>query len=86
MSTVIRFLEQMGGNAKLRHAESAELEVAMMHAGIDAPSRSAILASDERGLAATIGAQSNVCAIIFPVEPSDDDGDDRKIRRLASVR
>lgn len=86
MSNVIRFLEQLGADAKLRHANPAELDSAMTAAGLDSLSRNAISASDGRQLEASIGAKSNVCAIIFHVEPDEDEGGGNKLRREASAR
>jgi hypothetical protein len=85
MSNVIRFLEKLGSDATLRYAEPSQLDAAMLEAGLDEKSRHAIVASDHRQLEKAVDAETNVCAIIFHVEPDEDEGDgDRKLRRHAS--
>ena len=68
MSNVIDFLEKMGRDAQLRHANDSDVNQAMQIAGIDAATGSAIRKGDEEQLAALLKANPNVCAMIFPVE------------------
>jgi hypothetical protein len=68
MSNVIDFLERMGRDAQLRHADDSDVKQALQIAGIDAATGSAICKGDEEQLAAILKANPNVCAMIFPVE------------------
>jgi hypothetical protein len=70
MTDAIEFLEQLGRNARLRHAPAAELERELAATGIDPELRSALLASDEPRLASLLGAQPNVCCLIVKPDPA----------------
>jgi hypothetical protein len=79
MTDAIDFLEQLGRNARLRHAPTAELERELVAAGIDPQLRSALLASDEPRLASLLGAQPNICCLIVkpdPAKPGDEEEED----------
>lgn len=76
MTDAIDFLEQLGRNARLRHAPAAELERELTANGIEPELRSALLASDEPRLAALLGARPNVCCLIVkpdPAKPGDEE-------------
>jgi hypothetical protein len=73
MSNVIDFLEKWGQDSQLRHATSAELEQALVHAGIEPDGRAAILGADRCTLESVLGARSRlVCAIYVPEEEEDE--------------
>jgi hypothetical protein len=81
MSNVIRFLERLGTDAQLRHASDGELEQAMIGAQIDPAIRDALLRRDQRRLEELLGANANVCCMIFvpaQEEPEEQEEDDDK--------
>ena len=81
MMDVIEFLDQLGRNARLRHAAPAELERAIAAAGIAPEVRSALLAGDPLRLGELLGAQPNVCCLVVkpdPAEPDEDEEEDEE--------
>jgi hypothetical protein len=81
MTDPIEFLDQLGRNARLRHAAPAELERALAAAGIDPRLRSALLADDPLRLGALLGAQPNVCCLIVkpdPEQPDEEEDEDEE--------
>jgi hypothetical protein len=72
MSEVIEFLEQLGKDANLRHASQAEIGQALARTQIDPSVQAAILNEDQRQLEALLGADTNVCCMIFVPEDEDD--------------
>jgi hypothetical protein len=75
---VIEFLDQLGRNARLRHAAPDELERAIVAAGIDPELRSALLAADPLRLGALLGAQPNVCCLVVKPDPAEPDEDEEE--------
>jgi hypothetical protein len=75
MSNVIDFLESMGQDAALRHVTGQNLRQAMNDAKIDPALQAAIIAGDQAKIETLLGAKTNICAMIFPVE--SDEGNDR---------
>ena len=93
MSNVIDLLERLGKDAQLRNATDGELEQVMIRAQIDPAIRDAILLRDQRRLEELLGADANVCCMIFvpaqeepeehsdeEEEPEEDDGEEKAIR------
>lgn len=78
MLDVIEFLDQLGRNARLRHATPAELERAITAAGIDPELRSALLGDDPLRLGALLGAQPNVCCLVVKPDPAEPDEDEEE--------
>jgi hypothetical protein len=83
MSNVIDFLEKWGQDSQLRHATSAELEQALLRAGIEPAERVAIVGADRCTLESLLGARSRVvCAVMAPeeeeVEEEDEDGEEKE--------
>jgi hypothetical protein len=77
MSNVIDFLEKWGRDAQLRHATGAELEQALLRAGIDPAARAAILGADRCALESLLGARGRVvCGIWAPEEEEAEEGED----------
>ena len=72
MSDVIEFLERLGRDAHLRHASGAEVGQALSLTQIDPALQAAILNEDQQQLEALLGADTNVCCIIYV--PEDEDG------------
>jgi hypothetical protein len=72
MSDVIEFLEQLGRDAHLRHASRAEIGQALARSHIDPSVQAAILDEDPQQLEALLGADTNVCCMIFVPEDEDD--------------
>lgn len=81
MTDVIEFLERMGRDAQLRHASEAVLEQAMRDAQMSSRARAALKGGRRAEIEAIIGAESNVCCVIFAPEP--DDEKDQKRAALA---
>jgi hypothetical protein len=78
MMDVIEFLDQLGRNARLRHAAPAELERAIAAAGIAPEVRSALLADDPLRLGELLGAQPNVCCLVVKPDPAEPDEDEEE--------
>jgi hypothetical protein len=85
MSNVIDFLEKWGQDSQLRHATSADLEQALLRAGIEPAERAAILGADRCTLESLLGARSRVvCAVVAPEEEEveeeeeDEDGEEKE--------
>jgi len=72
MSDVIEFLEQLGRDAHLRHASQAQIGQALARTRIDPSVQAAILSEDQQQLEALLGADTNVCCMIFVPEDDDD--------------
>ena len=80
MSNVIGFLERMGQDAQLRHADNNEMELALNRAEIDPNLQTAILNGDQVQLEALLGARTNVvCAIMPGKEEDDEEGDEHPL-------
>ena len=78
MTDAIEFLDQLGRNARLRHAAPAELEQAIAAADIDPELRSALLADDPLRLSALLGAQPNVCCLVVKPDPAQPDEEEEE--------
>lgn len=72
MSDVIEFLERLGGDAHLRHASEIEVKQALARTHIDPALQAAILSEDQQQLEALLGADTNVCCMIFVPEDDED--------------
>lgn len=71
MSNVIEFLAQMGQTANLRYATRSELARALDACRIAPAARSALLAGDRPRIEALLGAEPNVCCMIYPTNDGD---------------
>lgn len=69
MTDVIEFLERMGRDAQLRHAPEAVLEQALRDTGLSPRARAALTRGDRAEIEAVIGAENNVCCVIYAPEP-----------------
>ena len=78
MTDVIEFLDQLGRDARLRHAAPADLEQALAAAGIEPALRSALLAEDALQLGAMLGAQPNICCLIVKPDPDAPDEEEEE--------
>lgn len=78
MTDAIDFLEQLGRNARLRHASNPELEQALAASGIDTNVRSALLTGDAVRLGELLGAQPNICCLIVKPDPAQPDEDEEE--------
>jgi len=78
MTDAIDFLEQLGRNARLRHAPTAELERVLAASGIDPGVRSALLADDAGRLGELLGAQPNICCLAQPDEDEEEEDDEEE--------
>lgn len=89
MSNLVDFLERMGRDPQLRHADAAQVELALESAQIEPALRAAMLSNDRRRLEDLLGAQANICCVVHapgkdepapdddePAEGDEDDGKD----------
>lgn len=65
MTDIIDFLEKLGQDAQLRHADCGEIQAALADARIDKTAAVAILAGDGRTLATHLGARTDINCLIF---------------------
>lgn len=89
MSNVIDFLDRMGSDSRLRHADAAVLAAALQQANLDPELQAAVLAGDQQRLEAVLGARTNVICGLSPAEPDDAPepaDDDEEIRALQVAR
>ena len=73
MSNVIEFLERLGQDAELRTATNEQIDDALRSAGIAPALRAAILNCDQRRLEALLGADSNVCCMIYKEDEEEEE-------------
>jgi hypothetical protein len=78
MKDAIDFLEQLGRNASLRHAPTAELERVLAASGLEPQLRRALLTDDVPRLAELLGAQPIVCCLIEKPDQEDDEEEDEE--------
>jgi hypothetical protein len=74
----VDFLEQLGRNARLHRAPSAELEQALAGARIDPELRSALLSDDALRLGELLGAQPNICCLVEKPDDEDDEEEEEE--------
>ena len=72
MSDTIEFLERLGRDAQLRHASHEQIGQALARTAIDPRLQAAILNEDQQQLETLLGADTNVCCMIFVPEDEDD--------------
>ena len=73
MSNVIDFLERLGQDSQLRNATGEQIEAALLNAGIEPPLRTAILDGDQGALEALLGADTNVCCVIYKEDEEEEE-------------
>ena len=85
MSNVIDFLERFGRDADLRHATDEAVAEALRNAGIEPAVQAAIVDRDRRALEALLGADTNVCCMVYKedeeeeeTEEEDDEDDEHE--------
>jgi hypothetical protein len=78
MSNVIDFLEQMGREARWRHATGEAVHAALIQSGIEPSVRAAILGEDRGLLESLIGANPNICCLINHPEEEEEHEDDEE--------
>jgi hypothetical protein len=78
MKDAIDFLEQLGRNARLRHASATDLERMLAASGFEPSLRSALLADDAVRLGELLGAQPSVCCLIEKPDQEDDDDEEEE--------
>jgi len=78
MTDAIDFLEQLGRNARLRHAPASELERVLAASGLESSLRSALLADDAVRLGELLGAQPNICCLVEKPDQEDDDDEEEE--------
>lgn len=72
MSNVIDFLENMGRDARLRHASPSDVQLALDREQIQPELRGAILAGDQARLEALLGQQILYC-MQFPAREDEEE-------------
>ena len=85
MSNVIDFLERFGQDADLHRASDEALAEALRNAGIEPAVQAAVLDGDQRTLEALLGANTNVCCMVYKedeeeeeTEEEDDEDDEHE--------
>ena len=78
MTDAIDFLEQLGRNARLRHAPVTELERELAASGFEPSLRSALLADDAVRLGELLGAQPNICCLVEKPDQEDDEEEEEE--------
>ena len=78
MMDSVDFLEQLGRNARLHRAPTAELEQALAAAQIDPELRSALLSADPLRLGELLGAQPNICCLIEKPDQEEEEEEDEE--------
>ena len=78
MTDAIDVLEQLGRNARLRHASATDLERMLAASGFEPSLRSALLADDAVRLGELLGAQPSVCCLIEKPDQEDDDEEEEE--------
>ena len=85
MSSIIGFLERMGRDSRLRHAEGEELAQALTEAQIEPLLAGAVLAGDPARLQSTLEVERTLCCLVYrpdeekteeDEEEGEDDGED----------
>ena len=78
MTDAIDFLEQLGRNARLRHAPATELERVLAASGFEPSLRSALLADDAMRLGELLGAQPNICCLVEKPDQEDEEEEEEE--------
>jgi hypothetical protein len=86
MSNAIELLERLGRDARLRHASAEQLSAALSHAAIDSALRSAIMRKDQQALQLLLGADTNVCCLVYAPEEDESAPPEDESVRVASHR
>lgn len=73
MSKVLEFLERVGQDWQLRHADPAVLTQVMAQAGLDPSLQAAILDPDARRLETLLNLSGNVCCAVHPAHEDEED-------------
>jgi hypothetical protein len=76
MRNVLEFLERVGQDCQLRHAEPAVLAEALARAGIDTGLHQAILDPDSSRLQALLDLPANICCAVHPAHEDDDEDEE----------
>lgn len=86
MHDAIAFLETMGQDASLRHADENTLQNAMNARGLPPFEQAALARADGRSLAGTLGAPRVIACALFPVKEDEDDKPDEPQRDDDEIR
>ena len=89
MSNAVEFLERLGRDAHLRHASAAQLSTALANTALDPALLTAIMDEDLQTLQLLLGADTNVCCLVFAPEDEEEAPPEeefvRNTRRAASA-
>ena len=87
MTDPIDFLEQLGRNARLRHAPPEELQRTLAKTDIDPELRSALLVEDTLRLGELLGAEPNICCLVEkPEEPDEEEDEEEEPDEKKAIR
>lgn len=75
MHDTIAFIETMGSDARLRHADASDLMDAVSACAIAPAAQSAICTGNGHALAAGLGVATIRSCLLFPVKEDDKDDD-----------
>lgn len=79
MTDIIDFLEKLGQDSQLRHADSGEIRQALTEAGIDRLAAAAIVAGDESKLAEQLAARSDLCCLVYAPRREDEEEEEGEV-------
>ncbi|MBS0577077.1 MAG: hypothetical protein JSS45_11770 [Proteobacteria bacterium] len=86
MHDAIAFLETMGQDASLRHADANTLQTVMNARGLSPFEQAALARADGRSLPLALGAKHVVACLLFPVKEDEDDKPDEPQRDDDEIR
>jgi hypothetical protein len=72
MSNVIRFLERLGQDAAVRHADKDELSLILQNQQIEPEVAAAMLAEDIQKIEVLLDCKPNICCGVFPGKEDDE--------------
>lgn len=73
MSDIVEFLERMGSDARLRHADHEVVRQELEQAELAPEARMAILDSDRAALEALVAARASICCMVHAPEDDEDE-------------
>jgi hypothetical protein len=73
VSNVIDFLERFGQDSDLRHATDEAVAEALRNAGLEPALQAAVLDKDQRALEALLGADTNVCCMVYKEDEEEEE-------------
>ncbi len=79
MTDIIDFLEKLGQDSQLRHADAGEIQRSLSEAGVDPLAAAALVAGDERKLAEQLAARSDLCCLVYAPRREDEEEEEGEV-------